>query len=88
MSEVSSLDELHANRFYKLTELGAASGLPVSSLRAAYLRGELPGIRTRRTCNAAIRVRAADLLDWIAALASHRQVLSPSEVARAYGNSE
>jgi hypothetical protein len=69
-----------------LAEARAATGdkIPVSALRAAVRRGELPCIRLAESCSARIYVDANDLARWLNSLRGKRQVvLAPREVAAA-----
>lgn len=81
MSSIESLSDLVLDRYYKIALLEHASGIPGSSIRAAYVRGHIPGVRTRPSCNAPVRIRARDFLTWLESCAEHRRVLSPAETA-------
>ena len=81
MSKIESLSDLVLDRYYKITPLEEASGIPGSSIRAAYVRGDIPGVRTRPSCNAPVRIRARDFLAWLERCTQHRRVLSPAETS-------
>ena len=84
MPDDLDLDSINRNRFYDLKTLARASGLPVSSIRAAVRAGDLPAARMRQSCNAPIRARGAMFLEWVASLEeNNRPVLSPTEAGRA-----
>ena len=76
-----SLDDLTPARFYTLSVLAMASGIPASSIRAAFVRGEVLGMRTRPACNAPVRIKARDFCEWLERCSRHRRVVSPAEAA-------
>jgi hypothetical protein len=81
MRATQSLDDLKPGRFYTLAELARASGIPASSMRAAFARGDLVGMRTRPSCNAPVRIMAKDFFLWLERCAAFRRVISPAESA-------
>ena len=83
MPKPSSLSELKRSRYYKITELAAASGIPASSIRAAFTRNELAGIRTRPACNAPIRIKTEHFFTWLESCSENHRVLSPADAAQA-----